>query len=164
MQENDRYQPKHPLPLKAMPSSGTARRPHWLTGWIDRLALLARLFLRRVLCQLLGTEENGRWLLAPAGEVEKTSRKYRDHTLILETTFETADFAVTLIDFMPIRGHNSDIVRIVKGIRGTAPMRMEMALRFNYGATVPWVTRRDQPSTPLPVPTWWCFNHGADYR
>jgi len=92
---------------------------------------------------LLGTEDNGRWLLAPAGEAGKTSRKYRDHTLILETTFETSDYAVTLIDFMPIRGHNSDIVRIVKGVRGTAPMRMEMALRFNYGATVPWVTRRD---------------------
>jgi GH15 family glucan-1,4-alpha-glucosidase len=92
--------------------------------------------------RLLGTEENGRWLLAPATEVEKTTRKYRDHTLILETTYETADFAVTLIDFMPIRRTNSDIIRIVKGIRGSAPMKMEMALRFNYGATVPWVTRR----------------------
>jgi GH15 family glucan-1,4-alpha-glucosidase len=92
--------------------------------------------------RLLGTEENGRWLLSPAVEVEKTTRRYRDHTLILETTYETADFAVMLIDFMPIRGTNSDIVRIVKGIRGSAPMKMEMALRFNYGATVPWVTRR----------------------
>jgi GH15 family glucan-1,4-alpha-glucosidase len=93
--------------------------------------------------RLLGTKENGRWLLAPAVEAEKTTRKYRDHTLILETTFETADFAVMLIDFMPIRGANSDIVRIVRGIRGSAPMKMELALRFNYGATVPWVTRRD---------------------
>ena len=93
--------------------------------------------------RLLGTKENGRWLLAPAVEAEKTTRKYRDHTLILETTFETADFAVMLIDFMPIRGANSDMVRIVKGIRGSAPMKMELALRFNYGATVPWVTRRD---------------------
>ena len=84
--------------------------------------------------RLLGTEENGRWLLAPATEVEKTTRKYRDHTLILETTYETADFAVMLIDFMPIRGTNSDIVRIVKGIRGSAPMKMEMSLRFNYGS------------------------------
>jgi len=49
---------------------------------------------------------------------------------------------VMLIDFMPIRGTNSDIIRIVKGIRGSAPMRMEMSLRFNYGTTVPWVTRR----------------------
>ena len=93
--------------------------------------------------RLLGTNENGRWLLAPAVEAEKTTRKYRDHTLILETTFETADFAVMLIDFMPIRGTNSDIVRIVKGIRGSAPMKMELTLRFNYGASVPWVTCRD---------------------
>jgi GH15 family glucan-1,4-alpha-glucosidase len=92
--------------------------------------------------RLLGTEDNGRWLLAPADKVEKTTRKYRHHTLILETTFETADFAVMLIDYMPIRDSNSDIVRIVKGIRGSAPMKMEMSLRFNYGATVPWVTRR----------------------
>jgi GH15 family glucan-1,4-alpha-glucosidase len=95
--------------------------------------------------RLLGSEENGRWLLAPAAEGVKTTRKYRDHTLILETTFETADFAVMLIDFMPIRAGNttSDIVRIVKGIRGSAPMRMELSIRFNYGATVPWVTRHD---------------------
>ncbi|MGC2402202.1 MAG: glycoside hydrolase family 15 protein [Acidobacteriaceae bacterium] len=93
--------------------------------------------------RLLGNEENGRWLIAPAAEVQKTTRKYRDHTLILETTFENADFAVTLVDFMPIRGTNSDVVRILKGIRGTAPMKMEMSLRFNYGSMIPWVTRVD---------------------
>ncbi len=93
--------------------------------------------------RLLGTEENGRWLLAPTAKVAKTTRKYRPHTLILETTFEADDFAVMLIDFMPIRGTNSDIVRIVKGIRGSTPMKMEMSLRFDYGATVPWVTRSE---------------------
>ncbi len=95
--------------------------------------------------RLLGAEENGRWLLTPAVEVAKTTRKYRDHTLILETTFEAPDFEVMLIDFMPIRAANntSDIVRIVKGIRGSAPMQMELSIRFNYGATVPWVTRSD---------------------
>ena len=93
--------------------------------------------------RLLGSEENGRWLLAPAAEDVKTTRKYRDHTLILETTFETVEFAVMVIDFMPIRGTNSDIVRIVKGIRGSAPMQMALSIRFDYGATVPWVTRDD---------------------
>jgi GH15 family glucan-1,4-alpha-glucosidase len=91
--------------------------------------------------RILGTEENGRWLLTPAGRIKKTTRKYRDHTLILETTFEGDDFAVLLIDFMPIRGANSDIVRIVKGLRGNAAMKMELLVRFDYGATVPWVTR-----------------------
>jgi GH15 family glucan-1,4-alpha-glucosidase len=93
--------------------------------------------------RLLGTEENGRWLLGPADKVEKTTRKYRDHTLILETTFETSEYAFTLIDFMPIRGHNSNIVRTVKGVRGTARVKMELILRFYYGSVVPWVTRQD---------------------
>ena len=91
--------------------------------------------------RLLGTEENGRWLLAPAVKAEKVTRTYRGDTLILETTFESAEFAVMLIDFMPIRGANPNLVRIVKGLRGAAPMKLEMALRFDYGAAVPWVTR-----------------------
>ena len=117
-------------------------------------------------CPLLGTEENGRWLLAPADEVEKTSRKYRDHTLILETTFETADIAVTLIDFMPDpRQHNSDIVRIVKGIRGKRADENGNGVALRLRATVPWVTRRDQAeSTPSPVLTWWSCEPGAADR
>jgi len=89
---------------------------------------------------LLGTEENGYWKIAPAGSAWTSARRYRDHTLILETTFETPDGAVRLIDFMPVRGKNSDVVRIVEGIRGSLDLRMEMALRFGYGRTVPWVT------------------------
>jgi len=39
-------------------------------------------------------------------------RRYREHTLILETDFETPEGAVTLVDFMPLRGHASDVARI----------------------------------------------------
>src|ERR1700722_4833853 len=59
--------------------------------------------------RLVGTGENGRWLMAPAVEVEKTTRKYRDHTLILETTFESAEFAVVLFDLIPFAGPHSDV-------------------------------------------------------
>src|SRR5215469_10285 len=56
---------------------------------------------------LLGSSENGRWLLAPTSAIRKTSRKYREHTLILETRFETAEGDVTVIDFMrPRTGHS----------------------------------------------------------
>ena len=92
---------------------------------------------------LLGDEENGYWKICPIGDGWKTTRRYREHTLILETTFEGAEGAVRLIDFMPIRERNSDVVRIVEGVRGKLPMRMELALRFDYGRTVPWVTRID---------------------
>ncbi len=89
---------------------------------------------------LLGDEENGRWKIAPAEGEWPSRRKYRDHTLILETTFEGPDGEVRLIDLMPVRGRNSDVVRIVEGVRGTVPMRMELVLRFDYGRTIPWVT------------------------
>jgi GH15 family glucan-1,4-alpha-glucosidase len=89
---------------------------------------------------LLGTEENGYWKITPADGKFRTTRHYRDHTLILETTFETAEGAVCLIDFMPARGTHSDVFRIVQGIRGKVSMRMDLSLRFDYGQTIPWVT------------------------
>ena len=89
---------------------------------------------------LLGRPEHGRWKLAPTGEAT-TTRSYRGETLILETEFETAQGAVTLIDFMPVREWESDLVRIVVGRRGRVAMEMELILRFDYGASVPWVTR-----------------------
>jgi GH15 family glucan-1,4-alpha-glucosidase len=89
---------------------------------------------------LLGSEENGYWKIAPAKGKWKTTRRYRPHTLILETTFEHRNGAFRLIDFMPVRQRNSHIVRTVEGIRGNITVRMEMALRFDYGRTVPWVT------------------------
>ena len=90
---------------------------------------------------LLGSKENGYWKIAPAAGKWTTTRKYREHTLILETTFDCADGAIRLIDFMPERTRNSNVVRIVEGIRGSVNVRMELALRFDYGRTVPWVTR-----------------------
>ncbi|HWG21771.1 MAG TPA: glycoside hydrolase family 15 protein [Terracidiphilus sp.] len=89
---------------------------------------------------LLGKEENGYWRICPCDGEWKTTRRYREHTLILETTFEHARGTVRLIDFMPIREHHSDVVRIVEGVNGSVPMRMDLALRFDYGHTVPWVT------------------------
>ncbi len=90
---------------------------------------------------LLGTSEHGRWLVEATDADAQIRRRYRPNTLILETTIETRDGAVTLIDFMPLRGRNSDIVRLVRGDRGKVAMRTELVLRFDYGQTVPWVSR-----------------------
>jgi len=89
---------------------------------------------------LLGAEENGYWKITPTKGKWKTTRRYRPHTLILETIFEHKHGSFRLIDFMPVRQRNSHVVRIVEGIRGRIDVRMELALRFGYGRTVPWVT------------------------
>ena len=88
---------------------------------------------------LLGNEDNGRWLIAPAAGGRATRRRYRDHTLVLETEFETAEGAVRIIDFMPIRDQTVDVIRIVEGLRGHVPMQMHLTIRFDYGQTIPWV-------------------------
>jgi GH15 family glucan-1,4-alpha-glucosidase len=90
---------------------------------------------------LLGNPGNGRWLITPVAPIIRTTRRYRDNTLILETEIETAEGAVTLVEFMPPRGKASDLVRLVIGRRGMVEMRTELILRFDYGALVPWVTR-----------------------
>lgn len=92
---------------------------------------------------LLGDQRNGRWRLSPKGEVRQSHRRYRPGTLILETEFETDDGAVRLVDFMPPRGKHLDVVRIVEGLRGQVRMQMELVIRFDYGAVVPWVRNLD---------------------
>lgn len=94
---------------------------------------------------LLGTEENGHWRIAPEGGVAVRTRRYLPATAVLETRFETADGVVTLTDFMPLTEDEEkvDVVRIVRGVRGSVPMCMELVLRFNHGEAVPWVRRRD---------------------
>ena len=93
--------------------------------------------------KLLGGQSNGFWLITPHDEVKAVKRRYRPDTLILETTFETERGKATLIDFMLPRGESSDLVRIVRGDEGEVAMCMELALRFGYGTTMPWVIRLD---------------------
>jgi GH15 family glucan-1,4-alpha-glucosidase len=89
---------------------------------------------------LLGDERNGRWRLAPTTDYQ-AQRRYRDDTLVLETSFDCAEGAVTVTDFMPMRDGASDLVRIAIGRRGEVSLRSDLALRFDYGNVVPWVER-----------------------
>ena len=109
------------------------------TGAVDWLCL-PRFDSASCFSALLGDERHGRWLVAPAGEVQATSRRYRPGTLVLETDFETSDGAVRVIDFMPRRAQGPPrVMRIVEGLKGRVPMRMELAVRPDYGSIRPWI-------------------------
>ncbi|NLD77306.1 MAG: glycoside hydrolase family 15 protein, partial [Acidimicrobiales bacterium] len=93
---------------------------------------------------LLGDPENGRWLIAPAGEVERVERSYADNSLVLTTRFTTAQGEVEVIDCMPVRSDSRlDVVRLVRGISGSVAMRMDLVVRFDYGSIVPWTRAID---------------------
>ena len=95
------------------------------------------------LAALLGSPDHGRWLIAPAAADVQVTRDYRDGGLVLETVFTTPDGVVALIDFMVPDASNSTLVRIVEGRAGKVDMAVDLALRFDYGASIPWVTREE---------------------
>lgn len=88
---------------------------------------------------LLGSPRNGHWILAPREKPITSTRRYRPHTLILDTTMETAGGMVVITDFMPIRGQNSDLVRMVRCTSGTVVMEVTLCPRFDYGKSIPWI-------------------------
>jgi GH15 family glucan-1,4-alpha-glucosidase len=113
-----------------------------LDGSIDWLGL-PRFDSAACFSALLGEPRHGRWLIGPAAQEARATRRYRGDTLILETSFETDDGAACVIDFITRRDGASDVVRLVRGIRGTVSMRTELVVRFEYGSVMPWVSRQE---------------------
>jgi GH15 family glucan-1,4-alpha-glucosidase len=109
-------------------------------GSIDWLCL-PRFDSESVFAALLGDAQHGSWLIAPEDPAAISTRRYRGETAILETRFETAEGAVTIIDFMPLaEGEDQvDLFRLVRGDRGSVRMRTEIVMRFDYGRAIPWV-------------------------
>ncbi|HEX2196192.1 MAG TPA: glycoside hydrolase family 15 protein [Actinomycetota bacterium] len=87
--------------------------------------------------RLLGDDSNGFWSLQPRGDF-RCSRRYLPGTLVLETTFETPSGTAQVIDFMPIRGNEPDLVRIVRTTKGRVELETRISPRFDYGRSVPW--------------------------
>ncbi|MFI6652433.1 glycoside hydrolase family 15 protein [Streptomyces sp. NPDC050529] len=92
---------------------------------------------------LLGDEDNGHWTIAPKGADTCTRRAYAGDSLVLETFWETRTGTVKVIDFMPQRDHEPDVMRIVEGVSGTVDMSSVIRLRFDFGSVVPWMRRSD---------------------
>jgi GH15 family glucan-1,4-alpha-glucosidase len=101
---------------------------------------------------LLGDADNGHWKLGPAAGGNAGARRYRGGTMILESDFEGPEGSARVIDFMPTGDPETSIVRIVRGLAGTVEMRMEMIIRLDYGATIPWVERKDSGLVALAGP------------
>ena len=113
-----------------------------LDGSIDWLCL-PRFDSGACFAALLGNAEHGRWRLAPATRAVKTTRRYRPESLVLETEFQTEHGLVRVVDCMPPRQTDPDVVRIVEGVRGEVSMDLELRVRFDYGSIAPWIQSAD---------------------
>jgi GH15 family glucan-1,4-alpha-glucosidase len=112
---------------------------------------------------LLGTPDNGRWLLAPRNGGSST-RRYLHQTMVLETTWETDEGSVRVFDFMPPRGSAPDVVRIVEGVSGSVKMHSELVIRFDYGGVVPWLRHLGDARVAIAGPDGICFRTPARTR
>lgn len=95
-----------------------------------------------VFSSLVGSDDHGRWLLAPA-EPDRmvVDRHYIESTFVLQTYWETAAGQVLVTDFMPIMDGRSSLVRRITGIAGTVVMHQEVGIRPGYATVLPWVSR-----------------------
>ena len=133
-----------PLPIEDYALIGNTRTAALvgIDGSIDWMCV-PRFDSTACFAALLGEPQHGRWVLAPAGAARSVRRAYRPDTLVLETEFQTADGVARVIDCMPMWENRNDVVRVVQGVSGAVPMRMELIIRPGYGAITPWVRRVD---------------------
>ena len=96
---------------------------------------------------LLGDENHGRWLLAPAEEQATATRSYQGDTFVLSTIWTTSTGQVEVLDFMPHGDRRADLVRRVRGISGSVKMTQDLRIRFGYASTMPWVRQLQGEST-----------------
>ena len=99
---------------------------------------------------LLGDAEQGHWRLAPEGATLAASREYRDDTFVLVTHWVTDDGEVEVVDVMPHGDRRADLIRRVRGIRGTVAMEQSLRIRFDYAAAVPWMRQAPEHDGPGP--------------
>ena len=108
------------------------------TGSIDWLCL-PRFDSPSTFGALLGTEEHGRWLLAPTDARSTSTRRYLDGTFLLVTRWDTPAGVVEVTDLMPHGDRRADVIRRIRGISGSVELRQELAIRFDYADAMPWM-------------------------
>ena len=97
--------------------------------------------------RLLGDEYHGFWKIAPAGG----PRVDPGHPPLVPSRTRSCSRpsstpptgTVRVTDCMPVRDNHPHLVRSVEGVSGTVDMHMDLAVRFDYGEVVPWVTSHD---------------------
>jgi GH15 family glucan-1,4-alpha-glucosidase len=114
--------------------------------------------------RLLGTEDHGRWLLAPTDGQARCVRRYDGPSTVLVTEWTTPEGRVAVTDFMPPRHEHPRLVRIVEGLEGSVELRSELVVRFEYGMDIPWVRATDRGLHAIAGPDALCIDTDVDFE
>jgi len=152
----------HPRPPQAAPSAPI--EDYALVGDLHTAALVSRTGSIDWLClprfdssslfaALLDDESAGRWSLRPVDETATSRRSYIDDTFVLRTTWQTPDGEAEVLDFMPLGDSRPNLVRRIRGLCGSVAFTERFAVRFDYGAALPWVRQIEYGDRPAILAT-----------
>jgi GH15 family glucan-1,4-alpha-glucosidase len=96
--------------------------------------------------RLLDRDRGGWCAITPADPAARTSRRYLDGTLVLETEMTVAGGRVRVTDCLTMRPGGArqpyrQLLRVVDGLEGAVDLRVEVVPRFDYGQVRPWIRR-----------------------
>lgn len=89
---------------------------------------------------LLGSPQNGRWLLT-VPDATKVDRRYVGASFVLETTYTSPTGTARVTDAMPTGDGRADLIRRFEVLSGSVTVEHEWIVRFGYGLVEPWVSR-----------------------
>lgn len=121
-------------------------------GSIDWLCM-PRFDSPSMFARLVGGSEGGHWSVGVLDEHAEVSRSYVPGTFVMQTRWRTDDGEAEVLDFMPLEDRRGNLVRRVRGLRGTVHFDEELRIRFAYGAAVPWVRQVRSEVGPAIVAT-----------
>jgi GH15 family glucan-1,4-alpha-glucosidase len=114
-------------------------------GSVDWLCL-PRLDSGSYLGRLLDRGRGGWCAVTPVDPTTRSSRRYLDGTMVLQTEMTGAGGRVRVTDCLTMhqggaRRPYRQLLRVVDGLEGAVDLRVEVVPRFDYGQVRPWIRR-----------------------
>ena len=125
-------------------------------GLVGRSGSIDWLCLRRfdagsTFGRLLDWDHGGFFSIRPSDPEATSERRYRDGSLVLDTTFTAGGGRVRVTDCFAMRlggqqRPHHELIRVVEGVEGEVDVDVVIEPRFDYGSLRPWLRLHDSGS------------------
>jgi len=112
-------------------------------GSID-WACLRRMDQESTFARILDHDHGGFFSIRPVAPIVERSRRYLDHTMVLETTMTTESGSIMVTDAFAMRRGGAmdprgEILRRVTGLSGEVDVEVVFEPEFDFGEVAPWL-------------------------